>query len=294
MIRNLDISLLRAFVTVAGTGNMTMAADRLALTQGAVSQQIKRLEDMLQTALFDRAQRKLRLTRQGERLLGLSYRFLQLNDEIIAEMVGPAVGSRVRLGIPYDLVGPWLPMLLPGFSEANPHIEIDLVCAASTVLAAQIDRGELDVAIVEEPADTATGECLCVERLLWLGGPNGKAHGKRPLPLSIVSQACVFRPAAHAALKHAGIDWRVVFENGNMEATMTTVRADLAVTPSLASVVPPDLEVLPADAGLPDLPNFAISLFMRENHGDRAVDELAGHIRRVFVDRSRYRAVAAE
>ena len=75
---------------------------------------------------------------------------------------------------------------------------------------------------------------------------------------------------------------------------VTTVRADLAVTPSLASVVPPDLDILPADAGLPELPNFAISLFMRENHGDRAVDELAGHIRRVFVNRSRYSAIAAE
>jgi DNA-binding transcriptional LysR family regulator len=294
MIRNLDISLLRAFVTVAGTGNMTTAADRLALTQGAISQQIKRLEDVLQTALFDRSQRKLRLTRQGERLLGLSNRFLELNDEIIAEMVGPAVGGSVRFGIPYDLVAPWLPMLLPGFAEANPHIEIDLVCAASTELAAQIERGELDVAIVEELADVAKGECLCVERLLWLGGPHGKAHGKRPLPLSIVSQACVFRPAAHTALKGAGIDWRVVIENGNMEASMSTVRADLAVTPSLASVVPPDLEVLAAGAGLPELPNFSISLFTRENHGDPAIEEMAGHIRRVFVDRSRYRAIAAE
>ena len=100
MIRNLDISLIRAFVTVASTGNMTTAADRLALTQGAVSQQIKRLEDMLQIALFDRSQRKLRLTRRGERLLGLSNRLLALNDEIIAEMVGSAVGGTVRLGIP--------------------------------------------------------------------------------------------------------------------------------------------------------------------------------------------------
>ena len=57
MLRNLDISLIRTFVAVAGSGNMTAAAGRLGLTQGAVSQQVMRLEEGLEVSLFDR-QRK--------------------------------------------------------------------------------------------------------------------------------------------------------------------------------------------------------------------------------------------
>jgi len=290
MIRNLDPGLVRAFVTVAATRNMTAAADQLNLTQGAVSQQIRRLEDVLQTALFDRGQRGLRLTRQGERLLSLSNRFLALNDEILATMRGEPEAVSVRFGLPYDLVTSWLPKVLPGFAEARPRVDIDLVCGASMELRARLEAGELDVAIIEEPAATARGECLRRERLVWLGSANGTAHRKRPLPLSMVSDACVFRPGTHAALHAAEIDWRVVFENGNLEAALTTVRSGLAVLPYLEGVVPDDMDILPPDYGLPALPDFSISLFVRENHGNPAADELADHIRRALADRGRRRA----
>ena len=261
---------------------MTLAADRLGLTQGAVNQQIRRLEDMLGCSLFDRSRRGLRLTGEGERLLGMSKRFLRLNDEIFAEMVTPALSGRVRFGIPYDLVTTYLPRVLPAFAEANPRIDIDLVCHASVDLISATKTGDIDIAIVEEPAEAAQGEPLCVERLLWLGRQEGQAFGRRPLPLSIVSDACVFRPAVHEALRQTGISWRTVFENGNIDATMTTVRADMAVTPSLASVVPADLRVLGPESGLPPLPNFSISLFVSKGN-DRAVMELADHIRTAFV-----------
>ncbi|MEJ8574863.1 LysR family transcriptional regulator [Microbaculum marinum] len=287
MIRNLDTALVRTFVTVAGCRNMTVAADRLALTQGAVSQQIRRLEDVLQVALFDRDRRGLKLTPQGERLLGLSKRFLEINDEILSEMNGAAVRGKVRFGIPHDLVTSCLPRVLPAFADANPNVDVELVCGSSPDLSAAIDRGDVDVALVEERADSARGECLGVERLLWIGARNGTAHRKRPLPLSIVSETCVFRQTVHEALRDEGVDWRMVFENGNIDATMTTVRTDMAVTPSLASFVPPDLRVLPPDAGLPQLPNFSIGLFVRSGDTDRAVDELAAHIRRAFVGEKR-------
>lgn len=282
MKRNLDTGLIRSFVCVAATGNMTAAADRLGLTQGAVSQQIRRLEEVLRATLFDRSRRGLTLTRQGEHLLHLSKPFLAMNDEILREMTTPAVRGSVRLGVPYDLVSAYLPRVLQGFADTHPHIEVELACDATTSLFEAMERGDADIAIVEEPVGAITGECLCIERLLWIGAPSGAAHRKRPLPLSIVSDVCVFRPAVHSALRMADIAWRTVFENGNIEATMTTVRADLAVTPSLASVIPNDLEVLAADCGLPDLPGFSISLLVRRNDPDPAVGELAAHIRRAF------------
>ena len=65
MIRNLDTALVRTFVTVADKASMTAAANALHLTQGAVSQQVKRLEETLGCSLFERDRRGLRLTRSG-------------------------------------------------------------------------------------------------------------------------------------------------------------------------------------------------------------------------------------
>ena len=105
MSRNLDISLLRTFVAVADRASMTAAGNALHLTQGAVSQQVRRLEDLFGAALFDRDRRGLRLTAPGERLLGKARRLLGLNDELWGEMTAAGVAGRVRLGAPYDLVG---------------------------------------------------------------------------------------------------------------------------------------------------------------------------------------------
>lgn len=269
---------------------MTVAASTLGLTQGAVSQKIKRLEEALDRILFDRSKRGLRLTKDGEHLLGLSMRFLDLNDEIWNEMTVPAIRGEVRLGIPYDLVGAYLPTVLRGFIKSHPQVEVSLVCGASPDLIAALDKGEVDVALVEEPLDKATGECLCVERLLWVGSKDGEAYRKRPLPLSIVSETCAFGPAMFEALRRNGTAWRTVFENGNMEATMTAVRADLAVTASLAPLVPEDLEVFSPQSGLPELPSFSISLHLRRSEQSPAIDELARHIRREVVTHVRQSA----
>jgi DNA-binding transcriptional LysR family regulator len=67
--RNLDISLLRAFVAVADYRNMTAASQNLHLTQGAVSQQIARLEAITESSLLHRDRRGVSLTSAGERLL---------------------------------------------------------------------------------------------------------------------------------------------------------------------------------------------------------------------------------
>ena len=69
MPHNIDTSLLRAFVAAAETGGMTTAARLINLTQAAVSQQVKRLEETFGRQLFERERRGLRLTPSGERLL---------------------------------------------------------------------------------------------------------------------------------------------------------------------------------------------------------------------------------
>lgn len=279
MIRNLDTALVRTFVTVADKASMTAAANALHLTQGAVSQQVKRLEETLGCSLFERDRRGLRLTRSGERLLDKARRMLSLNDEIWTEMAGNAVAGQVRLGVPYDLVGTLLAPVLKAYAEAYPRVEISLLCASSPELAAALAAGTIDLAVIEERVGPTSGECLAIDRLVWVGARGGAARAKRPLPVSIVADTCAFRPVVLAALNAHGLEWRSVFENGNIDATTATVRSDLAVTTWLASTVPSDLDILPPDVGLPPLPNFAINLHLPRHGVSTAAQEFARHIR---------------
>jgi hypothetical protein len=95
----------------------------------------------------------------------------------------------------------------------------------------------------------------------------------------MVADSCAFRPSIVSALEESGRAWRSVFESGNIEATTATVRADLAVTAWLACTVPPDLEILGADTGLPALPPFAISLHLPKGNLTAAATQMARHVR---------------
>lgn len=282
MLYNIDISLLRTFVAVADHASMTAAANAMHLTQGAVSQQIKRLEDLLGGTLLDRDRRGLRPTLAGEQLIGKARRMLSLNDEIWQEMTANGVEGRVKLGLPHDLVGAFVSPVLKVYVEAFPRVDLSLFCAPSPDLIGALANGEIDIVVAEEPLGVSVGECLAVERLVWVGARAGRAQFKRPLPLSMVADTCAFRPAVLAALRGQGVEWRTVFENGSIDATTATIRTDLAVSPWLEVTVPPDLDILGVDAGLPELPPFAINLHLPKSSVATATTALARHIRERF------------
>lgn len=260
MSQNLDLDLIRTFVTVADSSSMTVAANLLHMTQGAVSQQIKRLEDGLGCLLFVRKARRLELSRQGEQFLVKARQMLRLNDEIWADMTAQSLRGSLRVGVPYDLVTPLAPAM-KAFAEAHPRVEISLVCAASPELNEAVDSGRVDVSLVEYIASEAEGEVIFIDTLVWVKGRGSDAWQKRPLPLSMVDERCAFRSTVLGALADKGIPWRTVFESGNIEASAATVRAGLAITAWLVSTVPPDLEtIVPHAVGLPALPPFAICL----------------------------------
>lgn len=290
-MRNLDVSLLRAFIAVADAGSMTAAGTTLHLTQAAVSQQIKRLEETFGCRLFERDRRGLTLTNEGERLQGKAKRMLALNDDIWSDMVTPTFQGQVTLGIPYDLVDAFLPPILKPFALAYPQVEIALTCRNSPRLLEDLVAGDVDLAVVEEPLSghggSGGGECLATDRLVWIGAKHGEARLKRPLPVSFCSDSCAFRAPIVEALQESGLRWRTVSERGNLEVVSATVKTDLAISALLASTLPSDVEVLGPDTGLPDLPRFAINLHLPPTGGTAITQALASYLREGFLGRVR-------
>lgn len=256
--RDIDISLLRSFLSVVDSGSMTAASSQMHVTQGGLSLQIKRLEAALGITLLERDFRGTRLTASGQRLLPMARKLLAMNDDIHVWLSRGASPTRIRIGLPHDMLGAYFSPMLKRFADDYPEVEIDVVSGSSVELMRLYGTAALDLVISQCPIDLAQGERLAQEGLVWIHGGNNLAE-RRPLPVCFVTDQCTFRSTAFRLLSARGIAWRETLGNSSAEATLAAVRSGLAVTPWLRSLVPKDLHVLPAGE-LPDLPDFAIEL----------------------------------
>jgi DNA-binding transcriptional LysR family regulator len=284
MRRDLDIALLRAFLTVVDSGGVTRAAASLALSQAAVSQQIRRLEEALDCRLFERQGRRLALAPAGERLIAQARRLLAVNDEVWSAMRTPSFEGELRLGVPYDIIASVVPPILRGFAKAQPLVRVSLVCEDSKVVRERLRSGGVDLALTTETECGRHGETLRTDRLVWVGVPGGDAHLRDPLPVSLGAPTCVFRPVAIEALGRVRRDWRAVCEVSRLEPVYAAIEAGLAVAPLLRSSVPERFEVLGREARLSALPEFRINLYAPPGLSAAGRD-LADHVRAHFAGR---------
>lgn len=280
------IDLLRTFLAVVDGGGVTPAAAALNVSQAAASQQVKRLEEMLDCRLFERVGRRLVLAPAGERLMAQAQRLVSQADELLSSMRRPPFEGEVRLGVPYDIIGSFVPGILRRFAKAQPRVRVSLVCEDSKVVLQQLRSGGVDLALTTETECGRHGETLRTDRLVWVGVPGGDAHLKDPLPVSLGAPTCVFRPVAIEALGRAGRDWRAVCEVSRLEPVHAAIEAGLAVAPLLRSSVPERFEILGREARLPALPEFRINLYAPPGPSPAARD-LAEHVRAAFLTSGR-------
>ena len=286
MARDLDISLLRAFLAVVETGSVTSAARLLNRTQAAVSQQLKRLEDTLGVELFQREHKRIALGPDGERLLEQARRIVALNDEVWGMMTTPHYRGTVTLGVPCDILPIYAPPILRRFANAWPHVQVSLASGDSRLLLEQMDRGEVDLTLTTEKAlSRQPGEMLRRDRLVWVGNPDADAWRQRPLPIAIGGPTCAFRPSILAALRQAGIAWRYVIEVSNHDAMTASSAAGISVSAVMSDAIPPGLRILGSETDLPELPDFAVNLYLPATGGNELAQELAHHIRSEFAAR---------
>ena len=295
MRRDLDLALVRAFLTVVESGGITRAAAALGMSQAAASQQIKRLEEALDCRLFERQGRGIVLAPAGERLLAQARRLVAMNDEVWSSMRTPQFEGEVRFGVPYDIIGSFVPPILRGFAKAQPRVRVSLVCEDSKIVREQLMSGGVDLALTTETECGRHGETLRTDRLVWVGTPGGDAHLKDPLPVSLGAPTCVFRPIAIEALGKTRRDWRAVCEVSRLEPVYAVLEAGLAVAPLLRSSVPERFEILAGAAAraarLPSLPEFRINLYAPPGLSPAARD-LADHVRASFSGRPRGNQIA--
>ena len=174
LIRDIDVALLRTFVSVVDAGTMTGAANAQNLTQAAVSQQMKRLEELFDEELFDRSLRRVQLTSSGQRLLIHAKRMVSLNDEIWTTMTAPTFEGEIHMGVPHDIFKPFMPPILRSFNEAWPRVNLVLHSCPTSNLHELLQAGDLDLILTTEI--NPGKEMLLADNLVWAGMRGGQAY----------------------------------------------------------------------------------------------------------------------
>ncbi|WP_282096666.1 hydrogen peroxide-inducible genes activator [Epibacterium ulvae] len=174
---------LRYFEALADQKHFGHAADLCAVSQPALSVQIKELEETLGLLLFERGARHVRLTSFGEEFQKRSKEILRAVDDLgdLARAAGAGLSGRFRLGI-IPTVAPYLlPQIVSGVSEAYPNIELRIRETLTQNLIAELRDGRLDCAIVALPlSESGFAEHILFEEEFVLVRPQGQ--GDWPVP----------------------------------------------------------------------------------------------------------------
>ncbi len=148
----------KTFVAVARDGTFTGAGEQLGLTQSAVSAQIRRLEDFIGVALFDRGARNASLNAAGREVLAHTEELLGLVDRMVRQAGSGHVSGALRVAAIASVQQSLLVQALAALRADYPDVSVRIVPGVSLALLGQVDSGEVDLAVLIRPPFTLPPE----------------------------------------------------------------------------------------------------------------------------------------
>ncbi len=195
----MNLRFVEAFYWVASLKSMSRAAEKLFITQSAMSSRIAALEGELGTLLLDRRDKQIRLTIAGSRFLDYAERMLALQREIKTEMGSPAARAlSLRMGAIESVLHSWLIDWLRHMRETEPGFELELTVETTPLLIEQLRRGTLDLALAALPAD---GEGL-------------RSRALPPMEMAFVGKRTLHRKRSYTLAELAQFDL-LTFQRGS-------------------------------------------------------------------------------
>ena len=259
----LRLDLLRSFISVVDAGGFTRAGERVHRTQSTVSQQIRRLEETFGRPLLNREGKRVSVTKEGERLLSYARRLLTLADEARDVVARPESDGVVRLGIPEDFAAYRLTKLLSTFARSRPGLRLDVRCNPSADLQRDLERNELDLALVKCDRRESGSVWAWPERLVWVTSESHPvALHRDPVPLAAFPQGCLYRNRAIHALEAVGRTWRVAYTSPNLSGIQAAVSVGLGVSILPDVAILDDHRVLRRKDGFPSIENTELALLV--------------------------------
>ena len=248
---------MRVLREVAAQGSFSAAADALAYTQSAVSQQIAALERETGTKLVERGARGVKLTDAGRALVAHTDAIVaRLNDaEAELEAIAGLKGGRLRLVAFPSVAASLMPQAIARFRAAHPGVELSLRPAEPEDGIAMVKAGEADIALTVEVPDIGDPDITGLDRTFLMDDPMYAAlpadhplASRRRLRLEdlagepwILGSTTTTCPDARIAMRAcalAGFDPDIVFNNDDYNAIQGFVAAGVGISlmPDLACI----------------------------------------------------------
>lgn len=206
----MNLQQLITFSTVISEGSMTAAAEKLYLTQPAVSQQIRNLEDELGVNLLDRGVRHARPTVQGQLLFDYARRIIALTQQaqIAIQTMGEGMRGSLKIGTLNSLGLQIISPAVGAFLKHNSKISIQLIYADGMEILTALRSGDLDVAILpdiaQEYSESEEGleKRTLVKDEMWLAASSRDVNA----PSSITVDELVSRPFIRLTERYGGFE----------------------------------------------------------------------------------------
>lgn len=201
----MNLRFVETFVWVVRLGGVTRAAEKLNLTQSAVSSRIAALEAELGTMLLDRRSQGFRLTAAGGRFLAYADRFLDLRQALQAELGAPERQPFVfRVGAIESILHTWLVPMANALKDDNPLIEFEMTVEMTPVLNAYLKRGVLDLVFSGAPVsgEGLTSRALEPMEMVFVGPAAMAGSGRLGFPELLANDLMTFQRGSqpHVAL----------------------------------------------------------------------------------------------
>ncbi|MGB0900539.1 LysR family transcriptional regulator [Halocynthiibacter sp.] len=275
-MQRLDIDALRTLCAIDDHGGVTRASDHLSLSQSAVSHKIKRLETGIDCRLLSRRPGAPLFTDDGQRLLTYARRILSLHDEALSSLSKRPLSGKIRLGMTEDITSSDLSHILGRFTRLHPSVSVRTHVRQSLVLAAELERGEIDLAMMQifEKDIRKGDQLLYKDRLHWVKSPDFQPDMTRSLPFLSYDANCFYKNHAMERPPESGLT--ITLECASSSGIRSAVQAGLGVALLPAAYLSPEMEIL--QEGFPPAPDLAYILRQPRNAPSPAAQTLSSLI----------------
>lgn len=239
-MKNLSLRQLRYFEALARHKHFGRAADDSAVSQPALSVQIKHLEDTLGAPLFERSPRQVRLTPLGEAMQKRVRSILQSVDELgaLARAAQGRMAGRLRIGVIPTIAPYLLPKLIPALAQSHPDIDVHVRETVTPRLLGELGEGTLDTAILALPSEVDNlSEVPLFDENLVLVRPISAAQTPMPtksdlanLRLLLLEEGHCFRDQTLSFCNLGGAQAREGLDGSSLSTLVQMVGAGIGVT----------------------------------------------------------------
>jgi len=152
----MNIDDYRYIITIADTGSLTSAANKLFVAQPSLSQRVKLIERLYGITIFNRAPKGVRLTEEGECFVRYARKILACEEDLRNEILDmhDLKQSSIRVGIPQFIYSPFFNKMLSHIHEKDANLQFDIIEDSSLHLQQQLLENELDIAICYLPVES--------------------------------------------------------------------------------------------------------------------------------------------